>query len=143
MILSRTVYAVGLVIGIASAQTEKLDRASESALIAANEELLKAIQTHDEGMLRKRLADDFVLVHHIGGGRESREGFIAQTLRGQNPFAVEGVRITIYDRSIRVVGTDTALISENSNLQQGTRSRWLADATVWRRRSENWEAVYH
>jgi hypothetical protein len=94
MNLSRTVCAVGLVIAIASAQTGKLDRASESALIAANEELLKAIQTRDEGMLRKRLADDFILVHHTGGARESREGFIAQTLRGQNPFAVEGVQVT-------------------------------------------------
>jgi hypothetical protein len=143
MILSRGVCAVGLVIAIASAQKETLDRAPESALLAANEELLKAIQTRDEGMLRKRLADDFVLVHHVGGARESREGFIAQTLRGQNPFAVEGVRITIYDRSIRVVGTDTALINENFNLQQGTRSRWLSDSTLWCRRLDTWQAVYH
>ena len=67
--------AVGLVFAIASAQTGKLDRASESALIAANEELLKAIQTRDEGTLRKRLADDFVIVH-TRGARESREGFV-------------------------------------------------------------------
>jgi len=141
--LSRILCAVGLVSAIASGQTERLDRASESALIAANEELLRAIQTRDEGILRKRLADDFVLVHHVGGARESREGFIAQTLRGQNPFAVEGVQVTTYDRSIRVVGTDTALINENFNLQQGTRSQWLSDATVWRRRSDTWQAVYH
>jgi hypothetical protein len=41
------------------------------------------------------------------------------------------------------VGTDTALINENFNLQQGTRSRWLSDGTVWRRRSDTWQAVYH
>jgi len=143
MILSRIVCAVGLVIAIASAQTGKLDRASESALLAANEELLKAIQTRDEGMLRKLLADDFVLVHHTGGARESREGFIAQTVRGQNPWASEGVRITTYDRSIRAVGTDTALINENFNLQNGTRSQWASDCTVWHRRSDTWQAVYH
>src|SRR5215831_4031889 len=115
MILSRTVCAVGLVIAIASAQTGKLDRASESALITAMEELLKAIQTRDEGMMRKRLADDFLFVHSRGGARESREALIAQTLRGQNPMAVEGVQQTRYDRSILVLGTDTALINENVN----------------------------
>src|SRR5581483_3993506 len=143
MISSRTVCAVGLVIAIASAQTGKLDRASESALIAANEELLKAIQDRNESVLRKRLADDFVLVHNSGGARESREAFIAQTLRGQNPYTVQGVYVTRYDRSVRVVGTDSAIINDNVNLRQGTRSRWVSDGTVWRRRSDTWQAVYH
>ena len=143
MILRRTVCAVGLVIAIASAQTGKPDQASESALIAAMEALLKAIQTRDEGMMRKLLAEDYVLIHSKGGGRESRESVIAQTLRGQSSFAGEGVRVTMYDRSIRFVGSDVALFNLNFNLQRGTRSHWRSDGSVWRRRAGTWQEVYH
>src|SRR5262249_51096777 len=101
------------------------------------------ILTRDEATLRKRLADDFVIVHNTGGSPESREGFIVLTLRGQASIAVEGAKMTRYDRSIRLLGTDIAIINETVNLQQGTRSRWRTDGSVWRRRSGTWQEVYH
>ncbi len=51
--------------------------------------------------------------------------------------------MTRYDRSIRLVGPDIALINETVDLQQGNRSRWRTDGSIWRRRSGMWQEVYH
>jgi hypothetical protein len=59
------------------AQDARLDHKSESALIAAADEVQKAVQSSDESTLRKRLADDFIMVHAVGAGIESRESFIS------------------------------------------------------------------
>src|SRR6266496_2324130 len=111
MTLSRIVCAVGLVIAVVSAQNSTFDRTSESALLAANEELQKAIATRDEATIRKRLADDFTIVHNTGGAIQAREGFIRSVISGQASFAAEAT----YDRSTQLVGTDVALINETLN----------------------------
>jgi hypothetical protein len=109
MILSQGVCAV--VLAIASAQKESWDRSSESALIGRRQNCAKAILTRDEATLRKRLVDDFVIVHNTGGSPQTREA-----LRGQASIAVAGTKMTRYDRSIRLVGTDITLINETVNL---------------------------
>jgi hypothetical protein len=143
MVLGVAACAVGPLIAMAWAQSGTLDRASESALNLAAAELLRAIQTRDEATLRKRLADDFVLVHNTGGSRESREGFIVQVVRGQSSFGAADAQITTYDRSVRLLGTDIVIINETVNLQQGTRSLWRTQGMLWRKRSGIWQQVYH
>lgn len=143
MVLGRTMCLLELVVAIAGAQNGMPDRASETALIGPMDELGNAIVTRNESILRKRLADDFIIVHNTGGAIQSRDGFIASVLTGQASFAAEGAQITTYDRSIRLVGTDIALINETVRLQQGTRCRWRTQGMIWRKQSGTWQQIYH
>jgi hypothetical protein len=143
MALGRTVCLFELIVAIAWAQNGSLSRPSETALIAAKDELQKAIVTRNEATLRKRLSEDFVIVHNTGGAIQSRDGFIASILSGQASHAADGAKITAYDRSIRFVGADVALINETVNLQQGTQSRWRMQGALWRKQSGTWQQIYH
>jgi hypothetical protein len=143
MLLNSMACSVVLALAIASAQNGTPDRASESALIDAKEELEQAIITRNEATLRKRLANDFTIVHNTGGAIQSREGFIASLIKGEASYATDRAQITAYDRSIRFVGADIALINETVNLRQGARSGWRTQGMVWSRRSGTWQQIYH
>jgi len=136
----RTLCLVSVVAARACAQDEALDRKSESALIAAAEEVQKAILSSDESILRKRFAADFIMVHGGTGTIESRDRFISFLQSGGR--TPPGSDMTIYDRVIRLISTGIVLMTETLNLRQGGRSRWYTVSSIWRKQSEYWQVVY-
>src|SRR5215813_11729826 len=122
------------------AQDAQLDHKSESALITASDEVQKAIQSSDESTLRKRLADDFIMVHGSGGAIETREGFISFLRSGGAGH--RGSDLTIYDRVIRLICSGIVLMTATLDIRQGNQSRWYTATSLWRKRSDYWQVVY-
>jgi hypothetical protein len=98
------------------------------------------MQSRDEATLRRRLADDFIMVHSNGAAIDTRDRFIAflKSGGGSTPRS----QVTRYDTVIRPISSGVVLITETVNLREGTRSRWFTNTSVWRKVSGDWQVVY-
>ena len=120
-----------------AAQDTKPD---EAALIKASSEVWNAIQSRDEETLRRRLADDFIMIHTSGAAIDTRDRFIA-FLKGGGRRTPRSP-VTRYDTVVRPISSGVALITETANHMEGTLSRWFTATSLWRNTSGNWQVVY-
>jgi hypothetical protein len=75
------------------------------------------MQSRDEATLRRRLADDFIMVHSNGAAIDTRDRFIAflKSGGGSTPRS----QVTRYDTVIRPISSGVVLITETVNLREG------------------------
>ena len=128
-------FVIIILIAQAGAQDTKRD---ETALIEASTELSTAMQSVNQAILQKRLANDFIMVH-ASGAIDTRDRFIAYL---QSGASTPRSQVTSYDRVIRPISAGAFLMTETTNLREGTRSRWFTTTSVWRKTSVEWQAVY-
>jgi hypothetical protein len=116
------------------------DSFNQPALIAAMEEVEKALRSRDEPTLRKRLAEDFVMVHTAGAARDTRDRFIHSLIK----YGRQGsdVRTTTYDREIRLLSPGLALVLSTEEDRAGDKSRWFTHTSIWRDKSGYWQVIY-
>ena len=116
------------------------DSLNQPALIAAMEEVEKALRSRDETTLRKRLAEDFVMVHTTGAARDTRDRFIHSLIN----YGRHGrdVRTTTYDREIRLLSSGLVLVLSTVEERAGDKSRWLTHTSIWRDKSGYWQVIY-
>ncbi len=97
------------------------------------------MQSNDEATLRRRLADDFIMVHSNGASIDTRDRFIAFLKSGGSTARSQ---VTTYDTVVRPISTGVVLVTDTLNLRQGAKSRWFTSTSVWRNTSGDWQVVY-
>src|SRR4051794_27661264 len=120
-----TLFAVIVLVAKVAAQDTKPD---EAVLIKASSEVWNAMQSRHEETLRRRLADDFIMIHGTGA-IDTRDRFIAFLKTGARTPRSE---VAIYDTVVRPISSGVALITETVKLREGTRSRWYTATSLWR-----------
>jgi hypothetical protein len=135
-VVRTTLFAIIVLIAQAGAQGTKPD---EAALMKAASEVWNAMQSRDEATLRRRLADDFIMVHTNGAAIDTRDRFIAFLKSGGS---TPRSQVTRYDTVTRPISPGVVLVTETTNLREGTSSRWFTATSVSRNTSDDWQVVY-
>jgi ketosteroid isomerase-like protein len=136
VVVQTSVFAVTMLVGQVGAQQTRED---EAALIKASNEVWNAMQSRDEATLRRRLAEDFIMVHTNGAAIDTRDRFLSFLKSGSS---TPRSQVTTYDTVVRPISPGVVLMTETANLREGTISRWFTATSVWRNKSGDWQVVY-